>query len=88
MKKFSLEFPRYCGKLWKEVKPLLEEEGLEIEEHFLQPSPSAQPLGNPRVIFLKKTGENRIQAILSFDNYLSEKRPPRSQDAFFLVYGE
>lgn len=88
MKNPSLVFPRYCGKFWNEVKPLLEEEGLEIEEVLLQPSFSGNPLGKKRVLFLRKIGERRIQAILSFDNYLSEKRPPRSQDAFSLVYGE
>ncbi|MCR4433521.1 MAG: hypothetical protein NUV70_05695 [Caldiserica bacterium] len=87
MSNFLPEFPFYCGELWEKFEAGLKERGFEIEVIYLRPPADAEPAGKPRLVLLRQEDGRHLQVFLSYDNYLSEQRAPRSQDAFFLIYG-
>jgi|GEM_PF-1458007 hypothetical protein len=81
-------FPYYCGELWEKFEEPLKQAGFNIEVFYIRPQREANPAGKPRLVLLRLKSPAKLQALLSYDNYLQEERAPRSQEAFFRVYGK
>jgi hypothetical protein len=81
------ELEAYCGLLWSEAKERLDAEGVMIaEEVLLTPPYPAEPVGEQRLLLLKQTPSGWV-AYLTYENYLSPGRQPRSMDAFLAIQG-
>ena len=86
-KEGPFELQAYCGLLWSDAKKMLDAEGVIIvEEVLIAPPYPVEPIGEQRVLLLKKTSSGWV-AYLTHENYLSPGRQPRSIDAFLAIQG-
>jgi hypothetical protein len=76
----SEELLETCGRRWQEVENILRDASETITSiQVLRPPFSADPLGELRVILLKRTSSGLV-VLVSHENYRSANRQPRSEE--------
>lgn len=79
-----LVYKTWIGLPWKEILSKLGE--AQVEEAILKPPFEAMAVGELRFVSFQEVG-GKLRAYLTYDNYLSSERPPRSSEAFEKIKG-
>ncbi len=80
---------QFTGLKWEEAEAEMGKRGILIEGVMeLRPPFLAEGLGDPRLVLIKP-GKRGIIAIVTYENYCSKERQPRSMAGFrFLIQNE